>query len=88
MIDAWFSSSEKTTSPWPASALTTPMFAMYPEPKSSAVSAPLNSARRCSSRWWMRIVPETRRDAPAPTPQRIAASAAASRTRGWSERPR
>jgi len=28
------------------------------------------------------------RDAPAPAPQRIAASAAASRTRGWSARPR
>ena len=28
------------------------------------------------------------REAPAPTPQRIAASAAASRTRGWSAKPR
>ena len=31
--------------------------------------------------------PETRREAPAPTPQRIAASAAASRTRGWFGEP-
>jgi len=32
--------------------------------------------------------PLTSREAPAPTPHRIAASAAASRTRGWSTRPR
>ena len=33
------------------------------------------------------MFPETRRDAPQPAPQRIAASAAASRTCGWSARP-
>src|SRR3954471_19024533 len=33
------------------------------------------------------MLPLTRRDAPAPTPQRIAASAAAWRTRGWSASP-
>src|SRR3954453_23260462 len=34
------------------------------------------------------MVPEARRGAPAPAPQRMAASAAASRTRGWSASPR
>src|SRR3954452_21928600 len=55
---------------------------------SSAASLPSKPARRSSRRRWTVIVPNTSRDAPAPTPQRIAASAAASRTRGWSARPR
>ncbi len=53
-----------------------------PEPNSTAASAPVKAASRSSSRRWSVIVPEAIRAAPAPTPQRIAASAAASRTRG------
>jgi hypothetical protein len=92
MIDAWLSSSEKTTDPpGPpsfASAPTTPRLARYPEPNSSADSVPLKAASASSRRRWTVIVPDTRREAPAPAPQRIAASAAASRTRGWSASPR
>jgi hypothetical protein len=47
-----------------------------------------NAARRSSRRRWMSIVPHAGRAAPADAPQRSAASAAASRTRGWSASPR
>ena len=68
MMLAWLSSSEKTTSPGPASAATVPVFARYPEPNSSAASVPLKSASRCSSVRWGAIVPEISREAPAPAP--------------------
>jgi len=44
--------------------------------------AALDSVRRSSSRRWIVIVPDTSRDAPAPQPQRVAASAAATRSCG------
>ena len=88
MIEAWLRRSENTVSPRWASAAITPVLARYPEPNSTHDSVPLNAARRSSRRRWMVIVPDTSRDAPAPTPQRMAASAAASRTSGWSASPR
>ena len=48
----------------------------------------VEAARRSSRRRVDRHVPEISREAPAPVPQRIAASAAASRTAGWSASPR
>ena len=82
MSDAWFSSSLKIMVPSPPSAPTTPTFARYPDPNSSADSVPFSPASDSSSRRCTVIVPLISRDAPAPTPQRMAASAAASRARG------
>ena len=62
---------------WPAS----------PSRTAARRASPVKPARRSSSRRCSVIVPDATRAAPAPTPQRIAASAAASRTRGWSARP-
>ena len=53
------------------------MLASAPEPKSSAARCPVKVASRSSSRRCSVIVPHDTRAAPAPTPQRIAASAAA-----------
>ena len=63
------------------------MLAIAPEPNSNAARCPVNDASRSSSRRCSVIVPLDTRAAPAPTPQRIAASAAAWRTFGWSASP-
>ncbi len=68
MIDAWLRASEKTTSPSPASADTTPAFARKPEPNSRHASAPLNAVSRSSRRRWIVMLPEIRREAPEPAP--------------------
>ena len=58
------------------------MLASTPLPNSSAARWPVKVASRSSSRRCSVIVPHEVRAAPAPTPQRIAASAAAWRTFG------
>ena len=88
MIEAWFSSSEKTASVGPTSEVIVPRLATYPVLKTTARSQPVRRARRCSSRSCNAIVPETWRDAPALVPSSRDASAAALRRRGSAARPK
>ena len=82
MIEAWLSSSEKIDVAGPRQRGEHADVGEVAGAEQQRASRPLNAARRSSSRRWIVIVPDTSREAPAPTPQRIAASAAASRTRG------
>ena len=85
---AWQKWSARTRSWRPKSAGMIPMFAWYPELKTSALSVLLNAATSSSSSWWIERFPLIRRDAPAPTPYRSRASLAAATSAGWDESPR
>ena len=74
-------------SPRPIRAEMIPVFAAYPELNSSAFSVPLKRASRVSSRSCSSMVPETRREAPLPTPNATPMTAALL-SAAWSASPR
>ena len=81
-IEAWLEASDTINVSGSASAVNAPILAVYPEEKTSAASAPQNSASAASNSWCSAVDPVTNRDPVEPAPQRPRATAAASTTSG------
>ena len=88
MIEAWFSSSEKTWAPSVPKTDRTDRLAANPVGKSTAPPHRFQAARAASNSSCTGREPVTRRDAPDPEPHRSRARWAASTTSGSVVRPR
>ena len=88
MIDAWFSSSEKTRAPSVANTDSTERLAAKPVGNTTASSHRFHAASSDSRATCTGRVPVTRREAPEPEPQRSNASWAAATTTGCEASPR
>ncbi len=88
MIEAWLSSSDSTRTPGPPSTLSAPRLAAKPVGKQTAASVAFHAARAVSNSVCTGRDPVTRREAPAPAPQRSNAACAAPMTAGCALSPR
>ena len=93
MSEAWLPASDTISRSFGApstatSAVTTVRLVRYPEEKTSAPAAPVNSASAASSRARSTVVPVTSRQPVEPVPHTRAASAAAALSRSSPHRPR
>ena len=87
MIEAWFSSSERTRTSGPPSTLSAPRLAAKPVGKQTAASVPFQSASAASSVACTGREPVTSRERPAPAPHRSSAACAAAMTAGCALKP-
>ena len=82
MIDAWFSSSEITTSPASHSVGNTASFAVHADTNVYAASNPKNRAMFSSITWCGENVPQMNRTEAVPAPKSVSALRPASTTCG------
>ena len=86
--EACAKASEISSDPGPDSATTAPRLAVYPEEKTSPVSAPTNSASAASKCSCNSVLPVTSREPVDPAPQVRSAATPPSITAGCCDRPR